>query len=101
MNYINAIKLKQDFQYLVGQKVKTKESEKIIRELTILPLFVGDFGASPVSYLMSTDRLNFIKPYLDKEMSLIIYFTDDSFIYFFQYLKDNNINIDLTKYIDD
>lgn len=101
LNYKKALKIKQDFQHLVGQKVKTKEGENEIRELVVLPLVDGTFGTFPLNYLMATDKSNFITPYLDKEMSIIIYFTDNSFAYFFQYLQDNNINLDWTKYIND
>lgn len=96
-----ANKIKKDFEHLIGQKVKTKEGEKEIKELVVLPVQDGSFGSFPFNYLLAPDKQEFMKPYIDKEVSLVIYLSDNSFIYFFQYLQDNNINLDWKKYEDE
>ena len=96
-----ANKIKQDFQKLIGQKLNTTQGEKKIKEIVVLPIVNGSFGTFPAFYLLAADKPNFIIPFKDKEMSLVIYFIDDSYIPFFQYLLDYNVSLDLTKYITD
>jgi hypothetical protein len=98
LTYKKANQIKQDFQHIIGQQIQTNEGIKEIKEIVVLPILDGSFGTFPVNYLLATDKLNFITPHKDKEMSLMIYFTDNSYIFFFQYLQDRNINLDLSKY---
>ena len=101
LNYNTASKIKKDFNYLVGQPVITEERIEKIKEIVIMPFIDNTFGTFPIHYLMTIDKQNFLTPHLDKEMSLLIYLTDDSHILFFQYLMDENINIDWTKYLNE
>jgi len=101
LTYTTANKIKDDFQSLIGKTIRTNEGAKEIKEIVVLPLTNGSFGTFPINYLMALNKQEFMKPYIDKEVSLIIYLSDNSFIYFFQYLQDNNINLDWKKYEDE
>ena len=101
LNYYTASKIKEDFNYLVGRPVITKESIEKIKEIVVMPFIDNTFGTFPIHYSMTIDKQNFLIPHLDKEMSLLIYLTDDSHILFFQYLIDENIKIDWTKYLNE
>lgn len=48
----SANKIKIDFDYLVGQKVLTKQGEKEIKEIVALPLQEDSFGSFPIHYLL-------------------------------------------------
>lgn len=96
-----ANKIKEDFKNLIGIRIETTEGVKVIQEIAVLPIVNGCFGSFPLHYLLSSDKRNFIIPYKDREMSLVIFLNDDSFIFFFKYLQDNNICFDLTKYTDE
>jgi len=98
--YETALKIKKDFQYLVGRKAKTKSGRELeIRELAVLPLYDGEWRVFAVHYQLEPDKHSFIARNIDKEMTLAICFTDDSFYCFFQYLKECGIPFDQTKYI--
>lgn len=99
LNFDIANQIKNDFQYLVGKTVQMQNGTKVIKEIAVLPIKNESFGTFPLNYLNATDKNNFILPYKNREMSLIIYFNDNSFFYFFQFLADNNIPIDLDKYL--
>ena len=98
ISYNIAIQIQQDFQYLVGQKIQTDEGAKEIKDIIILPIKNNNFEMFYSFYLISSDKKNFILPYKDEEMTLIIIFSDDDYINLFQYIMDKNITIDLTKY---
>jgi len=100
LNLKTANQIKQDFQHFIGQKVQTQEGLETIKEIVVLPIVDGSFGTFPYNYLLATDKVNFIAPHKHKIMSLVIYLTDDSYINFFQYLQDNNITVDWSKYIE-
>lgn len=98
ISYNIAIQIQQDFQYLVGQKIQTNEGAKEVKDIIILPIKNNNFEMFCSYYLQSSDKKNFILPYKDEEMTLIILFLDDYYINLFQYIMDKNITIDLTKY---
>ena len=100
LTYKKANQIKQDFQYIIGKQIQTNEGIKEIKEIVVLPILDGSFGTFPVNYLLAIDKLNFITQHKEKEMSLMIYFIDNSYIFFFQYLKARNIKLDLSKYSD-
>ncbi len=98
LSYDKALEIKLDFSYLIGQKFITKADLFEIKEIVILPFLDGSFGTFPLHYSMTVDKENFINPYRDKEMNLLIYFTDNSYVNFFQYIQDNNLVFDVSKY---
>ena len=98
LNLKIANQIKQDFQPYIGKQIQTKDGLKTIKEIAVLPIVDGSFGTFPFNYQLAADKLNFIAPHKDKEMSLVIFLSDNSYINFFQYLQDHNITVDWSKY---
>jgi len=96
LNYSQANAIRKDYLYLVGHQVITPDG---IKEIVVLPIINDDFGTFPYLYTLASNKEDFLKPYMDKEMSLVIFYTDDSYYYFFQYVKDTQISIDWSKYV--
>jgi hypothetical protein len=93
-----AKRIKFDYNYLIGTEFQVRGVNHSIKEIAILPLTKNGFGTHPINYLMDVDRQNYIKKFKDKEMGLLIYYSNNSYIPFFEFLKDRSIAIELTKY---
>lgn len=98
LTYDFAKRIKEDFNNLEGSEIEFNGFKKTIKEIAILPYINDDFGSFPFNYVHSKNKEDFLLPYLDKEMSLIIIFDNNDFYPFFQFIYDNKITLNLEKY---
>jgi len=89
LNYIQANAKRDEYLHLVGSQVNTSEGVKEIKDIVVLPIENLDFSQFVIPYKLAQNKEDFLKPHMNKEMSLVLFFTDGTSYPFFQYIVDN------------